>query len=63
MFRVNPFACRHARVSFPQTPKGSCRAYVACLDCGREFAYDWQAMRMGAEQKAKPRPLVVVREQ
>jgi hypothetical protein len=21
--------------------------YVTCLDCGREFAYDWKAMRVG----------------
>jgi len=21
--------------------------YVTCLDCGKEFAYDWQAMRVG----------------
>jgi hypothetical protein len=20
---------------------------VACLDCGKEFAYDWKSMRMG----------------
>ena len=22
-------------------------AYVACLDCGREFRYDWAEMRIG----------------
>jgi hypothetical protein len=21
--------------------------YVSCLDCGKEFAYDWKAMRVG----------------
>jgi hypothetical protein len=21
--------------------------YVVCLDCGKEFAYDWKAMRVG----------------
>lgn len=21
--------------------------YVVCLDCGKEFAYDWNAMRVG----------------
>jgi hypothetical protein len=21
--------------------------YVACLDCGKEFAYDWRTMRVG----------------
>jgi len=28
--------------------------YVACLDCGKEFPYDWGEMRIG---KAVSRPL------
>ena len=28
--------------------------YVACLDCGKEFPYDWGEMRIG---KAESRPL------
>jgi hypothetical protein len=50
------FGCRHARYSFPVTVRG-CNSrrpqaamltgtYVACLDCGREFPYDWQDMKM-----------------
>lgn len=49
------FGCGHKRISFPQTSKPGqrrCKAamqtgtYVACLDCGAEFAYDWKNMRV-----------------
>ena len=49
------FGCKHSRYSFPVTvrqPKRRPRAaaltgtYVVCLDCGREFAYDWQEMNV-----------------
>jgi hypothetical protein len=49
------FGCRHARYSFPVTVRRSARrpqaaaltgTYVACLDCGKEFAYDWKEMRV-----------------
>ena len=49
------FGCRHPRYSFPVTIRGANRrpqaaaltgTYVACLDCGREFPYDWQQMRV-----------------
>lgn len=49
------FGCRHSRYSFPVTIRGAARrpkagaltgTYVACLDCGREFPYDWQEMRV-----------------
>ena len=46
------FGCSHQRTTFPMTPKRpSARlgAYVSCLDCGKEFAYNWNEMRM--EQK------------
>lgn len=55
------FGCRHTRYSFPMTIRpGSRRAktvgrsgtYVVCLDCGREFTYDWQEMRIA---KSRPR--------
>ena len=55
------FGCRHARYSFPITMRaGSRRAtsaarmgtYVVCLDCGREFSYDWQEMRVA---ESRPR--------
>lgn len=55
------FGCRHTRYSFPLTIRANSRratfasrvgTYVVCLDCGREFAYDWQAMRV-AESPSK----------
>ncbi len=42
-------------MSFPLTNKRGGRrseaatqtgTYVVCLDCGKEFAYDWKTMRM-----------------
>jgi hypothetical protein len=47
------FRCGHQRTTFPITPRrnwGSAVSdsrsgtYVACLDCGKEFAYDWKSM-------------------
>jgi len=56
------FGCWHKRCSFPITVRGKLRrgtaaasvtgTYVVCLDCGREFAYDWSQMKMLA---SKPR--------
>jgi len=49
------FGCRHARYSFPVTVRRSARrppaaaltgTYVCCLDCGKEFPYDWQEMKV-----------------
>jgi len=49
------FGCWHSRYSFPITVRpGSRRSraaavtgtYVVCLDCGKEFAYDWQEMKV-----------------
>ena len=49
------FGCWHSRYSFPVTIRGAGRrpqaaaltgTYVACLDCGREFPYDWQEMKV-----------------
>jgi len=51
------FACRHRRTTFPLTParkrvsggqeEGPAETYVVCLDCGKQFAYDWENMRLG----------------
>jgi hypothetical protein len=56
------FGCSHQRTTFPITPgrkpsqknaglsaPGIARTgtYVVCLDCGKEFAYDWVSMRIG----------------
>jgi hypothetical protein len=45
------FGCQHKRTTFPQTPgrgANACRSrtYVACVDCGKEFLYDWNEMRI-----------------
>jgi hypothetical protein len=47
------FGCRHRNITRPITPahKPGTRAegaYVACLDCGRQFQYDPKTLRMGA---------------
>ena len=49
------FGCWHNNLSFPITARSGSRrsaaacltgTYVVCLDCGREFAYDWRQMRV-----------------
>jgi len=50
------FGCGHKHYSFPLTVKKGRRSaaasvtgtYVVCLDCGKEFPYDWKEMRMVA---------------
>lgn len=48
------FGCWHKQFSFPLSKRpGEKRSdaqsitgtYVVCLDCGKEFAYDWEQMR------------------
>ena len=50
--------CSHHNTTFPLTParkNGAPQApgvarngtYIVCLDCGREFDYNWSEMRMG----------------
>ncbi len=49
------FGCAHRRTTFPITPgrrgaasvSGRHGTYVVCLDCGKEFGYDWAEMRLG----------------
>lgn len=49
------FGCAHKRFTFPITLRTGKRrsdaaaltgTYVVCLDCGREFAYDWRQMKV-----------------
>jgi RNA polymerase subunit RPABC4/transcription elongation factor Spt4 len=49
------FGCRHSRYSFPVSVRRAARRpqaaaltgmYVACLECGKEFAYDWKQMKV-----------------
>jgi len=53
------FGCSHKRFGFPITVRGKLRrspaasvtgTYVVCLDCGHEFPYDWNAMKLVEEQ-------------
>ncbi len=48
------FGCSHKHYSFPITAKPGQRrseaasvtgTYVVCLDCGKEFPYDWHEMK------------------
>lgn len=58
------FGCWHKNYSFPITVRSGARrskaasltgTYVVCLDCGKEFAYDWQEMKVvdSAEQRER----------
>ena len=49
------FGCWHNHYSFPITVRRGSRrnaaasltgTYVVCLDCGKEFPYDWQEMKV-----------------
>jgi len=55
------FGCSHKRCSFPITVRGKLRrspaasvtgTYVVCLDCGQEFPYDWNKMKMVKAQES-----------
>lgn len=49
--------CRHRRTTFPLTParpktgephtETHAETYVVCLDCGKQFVYDWEKMHIG----------------
>jgi predicted transcriptional regulator len=52
------FGCSHQRTTFPMTAgrkKAVSRTYVVCLDCGKEFAYNWADMRIGELVPARVR--------
>jgi hypothetical protein len=55
--------CRHRRTSMPFTPHpgtrrepvlGDRKTYVVCLDCGKQFPYNWDEMRR-SRTSAEPR--------
>ena len=65
------FGCRHSRYSFPITMRANSRrgttvartgTYVVCLDCGREFSYDWQEMRVAEFHPKKAARSLVTKE-
>ena len=53
------FGCSHKKLSFPISVRGARRrsspaasltgTYVVCLDCGHEFPYDWNEMKVVRE--------------
>jgi hypothetical protein len=55
-FLSSLFGCAHQRCTFPITSrKGSAETapnrradgtYIVCLNCGREFPYDWKLMKV-----------------
>ena len=50
------FGCSHKRTTFPLTPSRNSKlsaearrgTYIVCLNCGKEFDYDWKEMRIGS---------------
>jgi len=63
------FGCWHSHYSFPISVRPGSRrnsaasltgTYVVCLDCGREFPYDWKEMKVitPSEQRQYARSLV-----
>jgi hypothetical protein len=65
------FGCWHKNYSFPITTKrGQRRAgaatatgtYVVCLDCGKEFPYDWQEMKVMEPERGEQRALAATAE-
>jgi hypothetical protein len=55
-FVASLFGCAHRHRTFPMTARKPRPAplegepytgtYVVCLDCGKEFPYDWQQMKL-----------------
>ncbi len=52
------FGCSHRHYSFPISMRSGQRragaalatgTYIVCLDCGKEFPYDWKQMKVVGE--------------
>jgi hypothetical protein len=61
------FGCWHKNYSFPITAKrggnsttGTKGTYVVCLDCGKEFAYDWNKMKILSAEPEHITPTLTV---
>jgi hypothetical protein len=56
------FGCAHNRTTFPLTPSRNSKrsegarrgTYIVCLDCGKEFAYNWKEMHVGSPVEVLP---------
>jgi len=46
------FGCMHENYSWPQ---GKHRRHVTCLECGREFEYDWDEMKIVSPREQRRR--------
>ena len=62
------FGCPHKRFSFPMTVRGAGRrreaqfptgTYVVCLECGHEFPYDWNEMKVVRKKDATKTPVAL----
>ncbi len=60
------FGCTHKRYTFPITTRPGQRrsqaaaltgTYVVCLDCGKEFPYDWRQMKVVLSRSERPAKL------
>jgi hypothetical protein len=57
------FGCWHKNVSFPFTTRNQRRSaaaqvtgtYIVCLDCGKEFPYDWKEMKLVSPREHSPK--------
>jgi hypothetical protein len=58
------FGCSHKHRSFPFTVRGKRRrtpaasvtgTYVVCLECGHEFPYDWNQMKLVSTKRQRGR--------
>jgi hypothetical protein len=65
------FGCAHKNLSFPITVRGPRRrsqaasvtgTYVVCLECGQEFPYDWNEMRVVRKSTNSTAPAAVAPE-
>jgi len=55
--------CAHRRTTFPMTLRSGdivdgrqstqSETYIVCLECGRKFGYDWNAMRLVKQPGAR----------
>ena len=60
-FVTSLFGCSHRHCTFPITARKQGAAnsdgtrpaitYIVCLDCGKEFPYDWQKMKVVSQTK------------
>jgi len=60
------FGCWHSNYSFPLTRRRGQRkspaaavtgTYVVCLDCGKEFPYDWNQMKVVSAKPGRAKAL------